>query len=44
MNAIKDLIYMIGLWLIMRVNPYAGGELLETWGKGVQKRIIVRGE
>lgn len=27
---------MMGIWLILRVNPNAGARLLKDWGKGVE--------
>lgn len=35
-RAIKDLWYMIGVWIVMRYNPTSAGELLERWGKALQ--------
>lgn len=37
-NAIQDIFYMIGLWIIIRLNPIGGGELLEKWGEVLQGR------
>lgn len=38
MKAIKDLWYMITIWMIMRVSPWTAGELLERFGKVLQSR------
>lgn len=37
MTAIKDLWYLFGVWMIMRLSPQTAGELLERWGKALQK-------
>ena len=37
MKAIKDAWYLFGLWVIMRVNKQAAGELMERWGKFLQR-------
>ncbi len=35
-RAIKDLWYMIGVWIVMRYNKQGAGQLLERWGKALQ--------
>jgi len=36
MKAIKDLIYMFGLWIIGRFYPEGQAELMEKWAKGIR--------
>lgn len=34
----KDFWYLIGIWLVMRYNKIGAGEMLERWGKALQRR------
>lgn len=38
-RAIKDLWYLFGVWMIMRVNKISAGKLLEQWGQALQRNI-----
>lgn len=36
-RAIKDLWYILVLWGLMRLNKQSAGELLEKWGRALQR-------
>lgn len=40
MKALRDLIYMFGLWIIGRFNPLAQANLMEDWAKNIKRRYL----
>lgn len=37
-KAFSDLIYLIGLWFILRVNPHGAADLLHKWAEAIKMR------
>ena len=36
-TAIKEAWYLLGIWIILRVNRRGAGELLERWGGAIKE-------
>jgi len=36
----KDLMYLLGVWIVMRWNKPGAGDLLESWGKALKRNYL----